>query len=185
MNDITNKKVLLIGADLRNPQIHKNFKVEKNQKGLTEILYRNDIKQYKDYIQTFNNLDVLFSGAIPPNPTSLLSSNSFEELLSIVKLDYDYIVIDSAPCILVSDTSHILIMLILLSICLGQILQIEIIDYINEFYTSKKPNNFAIVFNAVGNSSSYGYKYGYQYGYRYGYKYGYNYGYGYGYGEDS
>ncbi len=186
VNDITNKKVLLIGADLRNPQIHKNFKVEKNQKGLTEILYRNDIKQYKDYIQTFNNLDVLFSGTIPPNPTSLLSSNSFYELLSTAKLDYDYIVIDSAPCILVSDTSHIIDYAdSVIYMFRSNFTQIEIIDYINEFYTSKKPSNFAIVFNAVGNSSSYGYKYGYQYGYRYGYKYGYNYGYGYGYGEDS
>ena len=180
------KKVILVGTDLRNPQIHKNFGVEKNQKGISEILYNNAHKNYKDYVQTFDNLDVLFSGAIPPNPTSLLSSDNFKDLILLLKKDYDYVIIDSAPCLLVSDTFQFIEMAdSVVFMFRANFTDSKIVDFINETYSSKNIKNFNVVINAVGNSSSYGYKYGYQYGYKYGYKYGYNYGYGYGYSSDS
>jgi len=186
-NDLKkDKKVILLGSDLRNPQIHKTFNIDKNLDGISEIIYKNDSKNYKEYMKTFGNLDVILSGAIPPNPTSLLSSEVFKNLLTILRNDYDYIIVDSAPCLLVSDTfQYIDFADSVIYLYRANYTDSKIIDFINETYIGKKIKNFNVVLNSVGNSVAYGYKYGYQYGYKYGYKYGYNYGYGYGYSSDS
>ena len=182
----TEKKVLLVGADLRNPQIHKIFGVEKNMAGLSDILYKNEIDQYKNYINKFGNLDVIFSGSIPPNPNALLASDNFKNLIEIFKENYDYLLIDSAPCLLVSDSFQIMPNIdSVIYMFRANFSELNIIEYINEQYKNGRFKNLNLVFNAVGKSQSYGYKYGYQYGYKYGYKYGYNYGYGYGYSSDS
>lgn len=185
-NDMSkDKKVVLIGTDLRNPQVHKNFGVEKTQIGLSDLIYKNDYKNFKNYISRFDNLDVLFSGSIPPNPTAMLSSKTFENLIAILKDDYDYIIIDSAPCLLVSDTLQFINFAdSIVYLFRSNFTDSKITNYINEIFTEKQIKNLNIVMNAVGNSSAYGYKYGYQYGYKYGYKYSYNYGYGYGYSAD-
>ena len=128
----------------------------------------------------------MYSGSIPPNPTSLLGSKSFQKLFLNLKAKYDYIIIDSAPCLLVSDTFQLVDYVdSIVYLFRANFTDENIVDYINEHYTTSRISKLSVVLNAVGNSSSYGYKYGYQYGYRYGYKYGYNYGYGYGYGTDS
>ena len=102
-----------------------------------------------------------------------------------MKNKYDYIVIDSAPCLLVSDTFQYLDYAdSVVYLFRANFTDAKIVDFINEMYSTKNIKNFNLVLNAVGNSSSYGYKYGYQYGYKYGYKYGYNYGYGYGYSSE-
>ena len=88
------KKVLLIGADLRNPQIHKFINVDKSVKGLSNYIYSNNLN-WKDLIHKNDGLDILLSGAIPPNPTELLSSEKFKNLIKEISLHYDYIVIDS------------------------------------------------------------------------------------------
>lgn len=181
-----NKRVLLIGADLRNPQIHKLLGVDKNILGLSDMLYKKDIENYKKYILNFQKIDVILSGTIPPNPTQLLSSSNFKNFIESVRKDYDHVVVDSAPCLLVSDTLEISNLLeTTVYVVRANFLDKNLISYINENVDQKRLNNVSLVLNGVGNSSSYGYKYGYQYGYKYGYKYGYNYGYGYGYGEDS
>ena len=75
------EKVLLIGADLRNPQIHKYLGIDKNHKGLSDYIYNKSAK-WEEFIFKYNNLDILLSGSIPPNPTNLLSSKRFREFLS-------------------------------------------------------------------------------------------------------
>ena len=176
-----NKKVLLIGTDLRNPQIHKHFDFDRNVKGVSEIIYNNDSDNYKDYINKYENLDILFSGSIPPNPTALLSSSEFENLINKAKKDYDYLIIDSAPCLLVSDTFQILKLVdSVIYLFRANHTPSEITEYINDIYKNEKMKSLSIAFNAVGDSGAYGYKYGYGYSY----KYSYNYGYGYGYGSD-
>ncbi len=172
------KKVILVGADLRNPQIHKFFNVDKNLRGVSDILYNSDLEKYKSYINRFDNLDVLFSGNIPPNPTSLLASELFKKLYEILKNDYDYIIIDSAPCLLVSDTFQILDNVdSVVYIFRANYTNKKIVSYINEILNTKNLKSLSIVLNSVGNSAEFGYKYGYQYGYKYGYNYGYGYGY--------
>ena len=177
-------KVILLGCDLRNPQLHKFLGLEKSKKGISDLIYRNDLN-WKDLIIKHNKLDILLSGTIPPNPTELLSSEKFKSFLEDISKKYDYIVIDSAPCLLVSDTFEIS-KLVDTSVYLVRANHTDknVVPFINETFQQNKLSNINVVFNSVGNSSVYGYKYGYQYGYKYGYKYGYNYGYGYGYGND-
>lgn len=177
-------KVLLIGADLRNPQIHNYLNITKDIKGVSDYISLNNL-DWKDLVISNNNIDILLSGTIPPNPTELLSSKKFEELLNEAKNIYDYIVIDSAPCLLVSDTFEISKFVdTTLYIVRANFTDKEIINFINECSEMRRLSNMNVILNGLGNSSVYGYKYGYQYGYKYGYKYGYNYGYGYGYSED-
>ena len=180
------KKVLLVGADLRNPQIHKFLNLNKDKtKGLADFIYNVEELDYKKFLVKQNNLDILLSGSIPPNPTQLLSSAKFAELISQLRNDYDYVIIDSAPCLLVSDTFEISKFVdASLYVVRSNYSQIQLCDFINECKVDNKISNINIVLNGVGSSHSYGYKYGYQYGYKYGYKYGYNYGYSYGYSED-
>ena len=176
----SDKKVILLGADLRNPQIHKQIGVEKNKIGLSDYLYRNDLNDYKKLIINHNeNFDILLSGTIPPNPISLLSSEKLKNLILKLREDYDFIIIDSAPCLLVSDTfelsNHVDASIFMVR---ANFFDSNLSSFINEIIEKSKLKNLNLVFNGVGNSSAYGYKYGYQYGYGYGYNYGYGYGYG-------
>tara|TARA_B100001250_G_scaffold412378_1_gene443419 strand:- start:668 stop:3052 length:2385 start_codon:yes stop_codon:yes gene_type:complete len=175
------EKVLLIGADLRNPQIHKFLKIDKKLKGLSDFIYAKDA-DWKDYIIKHDKLDILLSGTIPPNPTELLSSNKFKFFLDEVKDLYDYIVVDSAPCLLVSDTFEISKYIdTTLYVVRSNFSDIKLCSFINECNEENKLSNINLILNSIGNNNN---SYGYKYGYRYGYKYGYNYGYGYGYSED-
>lgn len=178
-------KVILIGGDLRNPQLHKYLKVDKTEYlGVSDYI-SSDKYNWKDFIIKNDNLDIILSGTIPPNPSELLSSDKFTKFVSDLKKEYDFVIIDSAPCLLVSDTLQIS-RLADTSIYLLRANHSEksVLSFINELHTDNRLKNMNLVFNSVGNSSFYGYKYGYQYGYQYGYRYGYNYGYGYGYSED-
>jgi len=178
------KKVLLVGADLRNPQIHKFLNIDKSTVGLSNYMCLDNLN-WKDLIIKNESLDILLSGVIPPNPTEILASDKFKSFIEEVKREYDYIIIDSAPCLLVSDTFEISKYVdTTLYVVRSNHTDLKICDFINESKNESKLTNINIILNGVGNSQAYGYKYGYQYGYRYGYKYGYNYGYGYGYGED-
>ena len=183
------EKVLLIGGDLRNPQIHKilNFKRKSNEKGLVNLILNSPDISLKDYIQYTtvfkNKLNFILSGPIPPNPAELLSSLEFSNLLNRLKQHYDYIVIDSAPLVLVSDTIPILKQVDLVVYTVrAHYTDKKLTTFINDLVRDKKVNKIGIILNgikAIPNSSYY--KYGY--GYRYSYQYKYNYGYGYGYGS--
>ena len=178
-------KVLLLGADLRNPQLHKFFNLDKsNLKGISDYIYGKN-HNWRDLIYNKDiGFDILFSGSIPPNPTELLASEKFAALLEELKGVYDHIIIDSAPCLLVSDTFEISKYSDkTIYIVRANHTSTEIATFINENYIDHKLPKISVVLNSVGSSSAYGYKYGYQYGYKYGYQYGYNYGYGYGYSE--
>lgn len=178
------KKVLLLGCDLRNPQIHKLLSVSKNKPGISNMLYENKANNYKDFIVKNENLDIILSGSIPSNPTKILASSKFESFLNEMKKIYDYVIIDSSPCLLVSDTFEISKYAdITMYVVRSNFTKMDITNFINETHDNKRLKNLNILFNSVGNSHSYGYRYGYQYGYRYGYKY--NYGYGYGYSSES
>ena len=173
-------RVLVIGADLRNPQIHNNFGLDRNVKGISDYIYKDDLK-WKELIFKMKNLDLILSGTIPPNPTEMLSSKKFSDLLHELKSHYDYIIIDSAPCILVSDTLEISnIVDGTVYVVRSNFTDYRITNFINECHNDNKLKNINLVLNGVGNSKSYGYNYSYKYGYNYAY----NYGYGYGYSKD-
>jgi len=96
-------KVLLVDADMRNPSLHKLFKV-RNQQGLTSILTTKN-KQLRDLVHKTEqeNLGLLTSGIIPPNPSELLASQRMTQFIEAVKIDYDLIIFDLPPINIVTD----------------------------------------------------------------------------------
>ena len=181
------KKVLLIGCDLRNPQLHKYINYDKNVSGLVDYLVDNRSEWKKSLINPFDSqpLDILLSGPLPPNPLNLINNGNIDILLNDAKKIYDHIIIDSAPTLLVADTKSLINksdILIFLTRC--NVTDNDVLSHIKK--VSEEPDtNVGVILNGVGQQNSYGYSYGYRYGYGYNYKYSYNYGYGYGYNEES
>ncbi len=105
-----NKKVLLIGCDLRNPQLHKHIDEDKNTVGLVNFLVDPTINWRDSVLKKFDNHpthDILLSGSLPPNPLNLINNGNLDILIDQAKKVYDYIIIDSAPTLLVADTKSI------------------------------------------------------------------------------
>ena len=173
------KKVLLIGADLRNPQLHKYLETDKSIQGLTSYLHNTNFDWQSAVINKFENLPhhhTLLTGIIPPNATQFLANGNFEKIISQAKKDYDYIVIDTAPTLLVTDTlliSHLAD--VMLFICRSNYTEKEILNYPKELIKEGKIKNVGIVLNSVGINARYHYGYSYKYGYSYNYGYGYGY----------
>ena len=180
------KKVLLIGCDLRNPQLHKYINFDKNVPGIVDFLVDNKTDWKKNIINPFDSqsLDILLSGPLPPNPLNLINNGNIDVLLKDARKTYDYIIIDSAPTLLVADTQSLISksdILIFLTRC--NITDKDVLSHVSNISKESKAN-VGVVLNGVGQKNSYGYSYGYRYGYGYNYKYSYNYGYGYGYSSD-
>lgn len=101
------KKVLVIGADLRKPQLHAYFDTN-IQSGLSSLLTGQC--ELNEAIDTTNeSVDVMLSGPIPPNPLELLDSKAFDNLLVEAKQRYDYVIIDTSPFVLVADAKVLLV----------------------------------------------------------------------------
>ena len=160
-----NSKVLLIGADIRNPQLHRF--VAGSDKGLTDYLISDDtsVQPYIVPSGLSENLDILFSGAMAPNPNDLLEMKKFDEMIDSVKTTYRYIVIDSAPVMLVSDTMHLIeIADAILYIVKSNFTDQEMLDFADEFKQTHNLKNIAFILNNVKpENSRYGNKYGYGY----------------------
>ena len=185
------KKVLLIGADLRNPQVHKLVDIDRksNSKGLSTIISEGITEVNSEYFHTIDifkyHMDILLSGPIPPNPAELLGSESFLNIIEVLKKSYDYIIIDTAPLVLVSDTFPLLqIADLVLYTVRAQYTDSKLISFINSLVDDKKVNKIGIVLNGIKAGAKSYYKYGYSYRYIYQYKYNYGYGYGYGHHDD-
>ena len=187
------KKVILIGADLRNPQVHTLLGIERGNLGLSTFLNDvnyNDLEKLIVKGKSIDEIDYLLSGAIPPNPSELLMRPRMKELLEILKSSYDLIIIDTAPLLLVSDTIPLLPLCdLVVYVSRAQYSDKNIFPFIKEMHSRENMPPFGMVLNgliasASASSSGYGYGYRYSYKYRYSYTYKYNYGYGYGYGRD-
>lgn len=177
-------KVLLIDADMRKSSIHKKLKIENNA-GLSNVLA--GFNNYSEVITHINDtFDVITAGQVPPNPSELLGSARFKELVEAVGREYSYVIIDTPPMDVVTDA------LVIAPHTAGLVLVVKDhvtpTDAINRAIEAAKFANINIlgaVMNAANPKSGRGYgyrKYGYRkYGYR---KYGYSKdGYGYGYGS--
>lgn len=99
----TNSKVLLIDADMRKPMLHSLFKLANNF-GLSKLISGQDSLEKSIHHSVAENLDLITSGPIPPNPSELLGSKNMENLLTLFEEHYDYIFIDTPPVNVVSDT---------------------------------------------------------------------------------
>ena len=172
------KKVLLLGADVRNPKMHQYLNVAKTNKGFVDYIADDSI-DYKPLIKTTkkepSNFDILISGTIPPNPSVVLEDPRFEDLLEKLKASYDFIVVDSAPTLLVSDTlAFAPLMDTSLFVVRSEFTEQQIIPFSQSLIADKKIKNAAYILNGIDFANN-----------GYGYGYGYNYGYGYGYGDIS
>lgn len=104
----TGTRVLLIDGDMRRPNIKKILgTAESEGKGLSDVLAR--FVEAKEAIRSsgYDNLDVLFSGSVPPNPVELLASDNMKEMIEGLKSDYDYIFVDTPPINVVTDATVI------------------------------------------------------------------------------
>jgi len=176
----TNKKVLLIGADIRNPKLHRytDNSAGAKEKGLSDYLYDYDVK-VDDIISNTNDksiaVDVILSGPIPPNPAELLMNDRLEALIQGAKLQYDYIIVDTAPAMIVTDTLLISQLAdYTLYVTRADYTEKALLDFPKDLKKQGKLNGLAVILNDVDYSK-----------FSYGAQYGYSYGYGYGYGEDN
>jgi len=162
---LSGKKVLLIGFDLRNPKLYEYVKV--NPLGVSNYISSTN-KTLNDYIvpvEGYESFDVLSSGSIPPNPTEILMNKKIKEVFDTLKAQYDYIIVDTAPVSLVTDT-------LLISkyadatiyVVRANKIDKDMLRIPNELYKDKKLNKLSLVLNDSDVTKGYGYGYGYGYG---------------------
>lgn len=169
------KKVVLVGLDIRKPRLAELFEIDDHHHGITNLLIKDNITWddvNKQIVNSGvnNNLDLLMAGPVPPNPGELVTRKSLEETKDILKEHYDYIIIDTAPVGLVTDTLALgRIANATVYVCRADYTQKSSFGLINGLAYEKKMPNMSIVLNGVDLSKK---KYGYYYGYgKYG-KYG-------------
>ncbi|QCW99679.1 polysaccharide biosynthesis tyrosine autokinase [Aggregatimonas sangjinii] len=178
----TGKRVLLIGADIRNPKLYTFFdtkdvdNLDKNKKakrstnnGLTEYLYDDSIEA-KDIVNSLlvqsNTIDVVYSGKIPPNPAELLMSERMKDLMTEMSEEYDYVIVDTAPLMVVTDTllisdyaDH------MIYVTRAGVTETRVLEFPSKLKAEGKLNGLCFVVNDVKESNlGYGGKYGYGYG---------------------
>ncbi|MEP2129788.1 MAG: CpsD/CapB family tyrosine-protein kinase, partial [Algoriphagus sp.] len=167
---LTGKKTILIGCDMRKPKIFNDFGL-KNDVGLSTFLSGQE-DDYKKIIKKsgHENLDIIVAGPIPPNPSELLFSVYFEQLVTALKSDYEVIILDTPPVGLVSETLDLLTLVdFTLFIFRQDYSEKSFIDAVNGLKLQKGLKNIYAIFNGLDASKvSYG-GYGYSYGYGYGY----------------
>lgn len=162
-------KVLVIGADVRNPQLQRYNPSMKSAKGLTEFLSGESLtlEQITHPSGYNDNCDFIYSGSIPPNPTDLLMNGKLDELLLMIKEQrkYKYIVLDTAPLLLVTDSFLIADKSdVIVYVTRSQVTEKSYIDFLNNSVADSKLKNVAIVLNGVKESNfGYGNKFGYGY----------------------
>ena len=191
------KKVVLVGLDIRKPRLAELFEIDNYNHGITNLLVKdevnwNNVKEQITPSGINDNLDILMAGPVPPNPGELVTRESLEQTIEHLKEHYDYILLDTAPVGLVTDTLSLgRISNATVYVCRADFTQKASFGLINSLSMEKKLPNMSIVLNGVDLSKK---KYGYYYGYgkygkygKYGYyamygskgKYGYkSYGYG-------
>ncbi|MFI3315169.1 MAG: polysaccharide biosynthesis tyrosine autokinase [Rikenellaceae bacterium] len=183
------KKTIVVGLDIRKPGLNKTMSIKEKKEGLTLFL-SNPNTELSTLIQKhdkIDNLSILVGGQVPPNPTELLSRDALRVVIETLRESYDYVILDSAPIGIVTDTQIIAKYADLtMYICRANYTHKAEYKIINDFKLNGKLPNVCTVINDYNiNSSGYGiakrYGYGKGYGYGYGTGYGSEYGYGYGY----
>ena len=182
------KKVVIVGLDIRKPGLNKVFNIPRKEVGITQYL-ANPEKNLMDLVQLSDvskNLYILPGGTVPPNPTELLARDGLDKAIETLKKNFDYVILDTAPVGMVTDTLLIgRVADLSVYVCRADYTHKNEYTLINELSASNKLPNLCTVINGLDLKRR---KYGYYYGYgKYGKYYGYGkrYGYGYGYGEQS
>lgn len=161
---LLNKKVALVGLDIRKPMLAQYLGL--SSEGCLTSYLSDDSYSVDDLVlhSEFSNMDILPAGIIPPNPNELLQSPRLDQLFAELRQRYDYVIIDSAPVAMVSDTfqlSRVADMTVY--VCRARYTTFDLIDFLNQVHEQKRLPNIVTVLNGV-NAKSIGYGYGYGYG---------------------
>ena len=182
------KKVVIVGLDIRKPGLNKVFNIPRKEVGITQYL-ANPEKNLMDLVQLSDvskNLYILLGGTVPPNPTELLARDGLDKAIETLKKNFDYVILDTAPVGMVTDTLLIgRVADLSVYVCRADYTHKNEYTLINELAENNKLPKLCTVINGLDLKRR---KYGYYYGYgKYGKYYGYGkrYGYGYGYGEQT
>ena len=182
------KKVIVVGMDIRKPGLNKIFGLSKRKEGISNYLMNSEDNDLFELVRPSGispNVDILLGGTIPPNPTELVARDALEKAIEQLKARYDYVLLDTAPIGMVTDTAIIgRVADMCVYVCRADVTPKAAFCYINVLQDDHKFDKLAVVINGIDLSkrkNTYGYGYGKKYGYGYGKHYGYGYGYGYGY----
>ena len=182
------KRVVIVGLDIRKPGLNKIFNIPRKEQGITQYL-SNPEKNLMDFVQPSDvskNLYILPGGIVPPNPTELLARDGLDKAIETLKKNFDYIILDTAPAGMVTDTLLVgRVADLSVYVCRADYSRKAEFTLINELAADNKLPNICTIINGLDLKKK---KYGYYYGYgKYGKYYGYGkrYGYGYGYGQDT
>lgn len=169
------KKVILVGLDIRKPRLAELFELKDHHHGITPLLTHDEptwdmVKEQILPSGVNDNLELLLAGPIPPNPTELLTRDSLDKVMNLLRDKYDFVIIDTAPVGLVTDTLQIgRVSDATVYMCRADFTPKASFDLINGLANEGKLPNMSIVINGIDMSKK---KYGYYYGYgKYG-KYG-------------
>lgn len=173
---LSDKKAVIVDLDLRRPKVSQYFDIE-NDIGVSDFLI-NEVDLDGIIKETaYENLNIISSGRTPPNPSELLIGERFKLMLELLKERYDYIVLDSPPIGIVTDSLDISKNVdATLYIARYNYTKKNMFAYINEKYKRGEVKNISVVMNGHIGTGGYGYGYNYNYGYG-SYRYGYGYGY--------
>ena len=172
-----NKKTVYVDCDIRNSHIVSRYNIQGKIVGLSSFLCGNANMSEVIYKTSDNNLDMIFTGDVAPNPSELFSGDRFRAMIATLRKNYDYVIVDTPPVNAVIDG------VLISKQCDGTVLVVEsgVTDR-TQARRAKQQLEYAgvkilgVALNKLGTKKS---GYGYGYGYGYG-KYGYGYGYGYG-----
>lgn len=183
------KRVVVVGLDIRKPGLNKAFKLSHKEGGISQYLADPEHTDLMALVQPSNvnpQLYILPGGPIPPNPTELVAREALPQALMILEEHFDYIILDTAPIGMVTDTQLIArVADASVYVCRADYTHKADYTLINELNERKKLPNLCTIINGLDMKKK---KYGYYYGYgKYGKYYGYGkkYGYGYGYGNEN
>lgn len=179
---MSNKKVVLMGLDLRKPKIHKVLNLKNdigistfliNQSGIDDIIHPTQVP----------NMYVAVSGPVPPNPSELIETVEMSNLINLLRKKFDYIIIDTPPVAIVTDALLIAPLANCTIFVARQNYSVkDVIKLADDLAIRDEIKHLSVLVNDVSAPSYYGYGYSYRYGYGYGYGYGgygtYSYSYG-------
>jgi tyrosine-protein kinase Etk/Wzc len=176
------KRTVIIELDLHKPRVYRRFGLKEQSIGITTCITGQNT--YEEIVTSTHvpNLFCIFSGPIPPNPSDFVLSDKLKEIIERAKQDFDFVIIDSPPAGLLSDSVYLIQYADASIFVLNTKSSTKrVINFIEEIIEANKLQHVLLLLNGVSRP---GKRYYYQgYGYSYGYGYGYGYGKGKGYGK--